>query len=128
METAETAAATGSGSTMDDRTGLLFPLMLIAAVAVITFSAVGIATMLGWMPDAFSSAAPATRTAAAATEAGRESAARCAECGRILSVRPDGFRVRMDDGSIRGFTPPAQPSFSVGQKVRVTDQGVAAAG
>jgi hypothetical protein len=127
METAETADATGSGRTMDDRTGFLFPLMLIAAVAVITFSAVGIAAMLGWMPDAFSSAAPATRTAAAATEAGREAAAGCAECGRVLSVRPDGFRVRMDDGSIRAFTPGAA-SVSVGQKVRVTNEGIAAAG
>jgi hypothetical protein len=39
--------------------GILYPLMLIAAAAVIVFSIAGIATMMGWMPGALSSdAAP----------------------------------------------------------------------
>jgi hypothetical protein len=32
--------------------GLLFPMMLIAALAVIVFSIAGIATVTGWMPNA----------------------------------------------------------------------------
>ena len=34
--------------------GLLYPMLVIAAIAVIAFSATGIATMLGWMPPALS--------------------------------------------------------------------------
>jgi outer membrane lipoprotein SlyB len=36
--------------------GLLYPMLLAAAVAVILFSGLGIATMLGWMPRALSGA------------------------------------------------------------------------
>jgi hypothetical protein len=34
--------------------GLLYPIMLIAAIAVIVFSLAGIATMAGWMPGVLS--------------------------------------------------------------------------
>jgi hypothetical protein len=129
METAETADATGSRSAVDDRTGVLFPLMLIAAIAVIAFSAVGIAAMLGWMPGTLSSARPATQNASVGlVPAARAAVPPCGECGRVESLRPDGVRVLMDDGSFRTFSLRAQPPFSVGQKVRVTEQGVAAAG
>jgi hypothetical protein len=47
-----------AGTAMKDA-GILYPLMLIAAAAVIVFSIAGIATMMGWMPGALSSdAAP----------------------------------------------------------------------
>jgi hypothetical protein len=38
------------------------------------------------------------------------------------------IRVRMNDGATRIFHERAQPAFAVGQKVRVTGQGVIAAG
>ena len=37
-------------------------------------------------------------------------------------------RVRMNDGTYRTFYEPAQPAFTVGQKVRATEQGIVAAG
>jgi len=37
--------------------GLLYPIMLIAAIAVIVFSILGIASIAGWMPGALSAAA-----------------------------------------------------------------------
>jgi hypothetical protein len=78
METAN------ADSTMDNRTGILYPLMVIAAIAVIVFSAVGIATMLGWMPEALSSTKTVGRTAAAqaAPKPVREAITPCGECGR----------------------------------------------
>ena len=44
---------------------LLYPLMLIAAITVIVFSIMGIATMLGWLPSAQSMADKSTRMDAA---------------------------------------------------------------
>ena len=42
--------------------GILYPLMLIAAAAVIVFSIAGIATMMGWMPSALTGTTDAART------------------------------------------------------------------
>ena len=39
----------GSAGTAVKRPGILYPLMLVAATAVIVFSVVGIATMMGWI-------------------------------------------------------------------------------
>ena len=39
--------------------GLLYPMLVIAAIAVIVFSVTGIATMMGWLPTALSSREPA---------------------------------------------------------------------
>jgi len=80
-------------------TGLLYPLMLIAAIAVIVFSVAGIATMMGWLPSVESkiepaakstpaSAAPASRVQAARPRANASAAvAACADCGVIESIR-----------------------------------------
>ncbi|MGH6692039.1 MAG: hypothetical protein ACREF4_15325 [Gammaproteobacteria bacterium] len=46
--------------------GILYPLMLIAAMAVIVFSIAGIATMMGWMPSALSGGADSARAQPAA--------------------------------------------------------------
>ena len=83
----ETSAASRR-NTMDDRS-ILFPLMLIAAIAVIALSAMGMVTMLGWMPDAISSAKPVSRSAAAdvAPQPVREAVTPCAECGAAGSVQ-----------------------------------------
>lgn len=185
---------------LEKQRNLLYPLMLIAAVTVIVFSIVGIATMLGWLPSAQSMADPASRTQAvgamenapAPTLPGSAAADRapapapCANCGVIESVRVvesqgEGsgvgavtggvvggilgnqvgrgtgrtvmtvvgagagayagheieknvkrsthyqIGVRMSDGSVRTFYQETQPALGVGQKVRVTENGLAAA-
>lgn len=69
--------------------GLLYPMMIIAAIAVIVFSIIGIASMIGWMPHAMLG----NRTAVAAMDSPAtmiEHATptfQCAECGVIQSVR-----------------------------------------
>jgi len=183
--------------------GLLYPLMLIAAIAVIVFSVAGIATMMGWLPSVQSGAGPAAKdgmvppvpagkpASAAAPAASRpriaSSAAACADCGVVESIRAieqqgEGsglgaiggavvggvlgnqvgrgrgrtaatvvgagagayagheieknvkksvvyqVRVRMADGSYRSFQENAPPALAVGQKVRVTERGLVAAG
>ena len=67
--------------------GLLYPMMVIAAIAVMVFSILGIASITGWMPSGLMS------RAAAATVQGEVDTARsgvtfeCAECGVIESIR-----------------------------------------
>ena len=53
----------GTAGTAVKDAGILYPLMLIAATAVIVFSIAGIATMMGWMPSALSGGADAARAA-----------------------------------------------------------------
>jgi hypothetical protein len=155
---------------VEQRPDILYPVMLIAAIAVIVFSFAGIATMMGWLPGALSqgrllerAASPARwPTAAEGSRAAAPApAAACADdCGVIESIRAvdvkgedSGFgdvgagaysgneieknargsvsyhiRVRMNDGTTRTFHERAQPALAVGQKVRVTGQGMNAAG
>ncbi len=82
---------------VEKRPGILYPMMLIAAIAVIVFSFAGIATMMGWLPGAQSqgrplerSESPARRPAAAESPraAAPAPAAPCADdCGVIESIR-----------------------------------------
>lgn len=183
---------------LEKQRNLLYPLMVIAAVTVIVFSIVGIATMLGWLPSAQSMADPASRTDAVS---GMENAparalpgsaaadrvpAQCANCGVIESIRVVESKgegtgvgavtggvvggilgnqvgrgsgrtamtvvgagagayagheieknvkrttqyqigVRMSDGGLRTFYQPSQPALGVGQKIQVTENGLAAA-
>jgi hypothetical protein len=60
--------------------GLLYPLMVIAAIALIAFSLLGIATVTGWMPSALAH----SDTPIAAPS---ENTFECAECGVLESVR-----------------------------------------
>jgi outer membrane lipoprotein SlyB len=80
------------------RHGLLYPLMVIAAIAVIVFSIVGIVAISGWMPNAMVGAAPPVSTLpdSAVTQSGHSAvpaevngapAFPCAECGVIKSIR-----------------------------------------
>jgi outer membrane lipoprotein SlyB len=89
----------------DRRPAILYPLMVIAAIAVIIFSVAGIATMMGWLPTVHSqgestaqneSAAqnePATQGASGARFAPdrprmtTSAAAACADCGVVESIR-----------------------------------------
>ena len=70
------------------RAGLLFPLMLIAAVGVIVFSVVGIATMMGWMPGALSGRDAAAGRAPAVNPGVDRYLETCDDCGVVESVRP----------------------------------------
>lgn len=74
--------------------GLLYPLMLIAAIAVIVFSMLGIASIAGWMPNALSAAAPVTQQSSVGQTNGYAPVAvrdaplfDCAECGMIQTIR-----------------------------------------
>ena len=80
---------------MDNR-AILFPLMLIAALAVIAFSAISMVTMLGWAPESISSAQPVSRATAAEVmpKAMREAIAPCADCGPPDAVRKDPVQLR----------------------------------
>ena len=88
---------------LEKQRNLLYPLMLIAAVTVIVFSIVGIATMLGWLPGAQSMTDPASRTEAVS---GMESAP-----ARALPSSAAAERM---------------PAPGAGQKARVTESGRAA--
>lgn len=74
-------------------TGLLYPMMIIAAIAVIVFSVIGIASITGWMPRAMLGTAAAadlepTVAVLQRTDTDAEAPAfQCAECGVIESIR-----------------------------------------
>ena len=59
--------------------GILYPLMVIAAIALIVFSLLGIATITGWMPSALAHSETET--------ARRDVTFECAECGMLESMR-----------------------------------------
>lgn len=83
----------------EKRNGVLYPAMLIAAIAVIIFSVVGIATVTGLMPNARSggdqsvtgkqSSAPATPASPATAARPRLAAgsASCTNCGVVELIR-----------------------------------------
>src|SRR4051794_7655762 len=75
--------------------GLLYPMMVIAAIAVIVFSIAGIATVSGWFPNAMRGAdvivtepQPALERSSVQPDAQKAGPAfQCAECGVIDSIR-----------------------------------------
>ena len=93
-----------SRNTVDKRQGILYPLMVIAAIAVIVFSVAGIATMMGWMPSVSSKTQSGTDQRSSASASRSEAGARndaaaqpsrpriaapaaCPECGVVESIR-----------------------------------------
>ena len=70
---------------------LLYPMMLIAAIAVIVFSFLGIASISGWMPHAMlgsgSAVAAQTSTTVGHPAANTALTFQCAECGVLESLR-----------------------------------------
>ena len=65
-----------------DGRGLLYPMMVIAAIAVIVFSVIGIASVTGWLPNTLAS------TPSAEVDTARSGVTfECAECGVIESMR-----------------------------------------
>jgi outer membrane lipoprotein SlyB len=113
---------------MENKNGMLYPLMILAAISVIIFSVVGIATMTGQVPSAFSSSqrthegpradepAPgrerAVSPAVPAQRKGVKSrqvqvAAECGNCGivesiREVEVRGQGTGLGMAVGGVTG--------------------------
>ena len=71
-----------------ERSGLLYPMMVIAAIAVIAFSIVGIASMAGWLPSGLMSRAnAAVIDVNNEVETARSDVFQCTECGLIESIR-----------------------------------------
>lgn len=108
---------------MENKNGMLYPLMILAAISVIVFSVIGIATMTGKMPSAlsFSSESPVEagkaeqapdRTDGLQREQGVKSrrvevVSSCSNCGVIESVREirsrgEGSGVGMAVGGVAG--------------------------
>ena len=67
--------------------GLLYPLMLIAAIAVIVFSVIGIASITGWLPSSLMSRANAAGMTTEIDTARCNLTFECAECGVIETIR-----------------------------------------
>ena len=70
-----------------ERSGLLYPMMVIAAIAVIVFSIVGIASMAGWLPNSLIGRASAAVVNQSDQETAMPATFRCTECGVIESAR-----------------------------------------
>lgn len=71
-----------------DRSSLLYPMMVIAAIAVIVFSLLGIATMAGWLPNGLMSRAAAATVISEEIDTARSGVMfECAECSVIESIR-----------------------------------------
>ena len=72
-----------------EKSGLLYPMMVIAAIAVIVFSVVGIASMAGWLPNGLvSRASAAVIDVNSEVETARNGGTfQCTECGVIESIR-----------------------------------------
>ncbi|HYC47278.1 MAG TPA: hypothetical protein VED01_17520 [Burkholderiales bacterium] len=71
-----------------ERTGLLYPMMVIAAIAVIVFSILGIATVMGWLPSGLIGRAQAAVTQSQEFDTAHSDVTfGCTECGVIESMR-----------------------------------------
>ncbi len=83
------------GKKLLGRNGLLYPMLVIAAIMLIVFSVAGIATMMGWMPPALSgnesgakpATAPVAKAAASRPRMTASTPASCHDCGVIESIR-----------------------------------------
>jgi outer membrane lipoprotein SlyB len=83
----------------DRRPAILYPLMVIAAIAVIIFSVAGIAAMMGWLPTVHSQGEsvsqseppaqgmPSARFAPDRPRMTTSAAAACSDCGVVESIR-----------------------------------------
>lgn len=107
---------------MDNKNGMLYPLMILAAISVIIFSVIGIATMTGQVPSALSFSSdnpidtkvPEAQAPAAAQKQEQvpksrrvEVVSSCGNCGVIESVREirtkgEGSGVGMAVGGVAG--------------------------
>lgn len=86
--------------------GLLYPMMIIAAIAVIVFSIIGIASMTGLMPNAMLGKV----TAVAAVDEEATPTFQCVECGVIQSVRDIEQRGALWATPVAAYEEGAQPA------------------
>ena len=121
------------------------PLIWVAAIALIVFSAAGVSALMGWIPTSTSSSAgasanaapdkpaanpakvaparvPAAPVAAAKVPAAPLAAVKCAECGVIQSVREveakgEGTGLGAVGGAVVGGVLGSQVGGGVGKKV-----------
>lgn len=72
-----------------NRAGLLYAVMIIAAISAIAFTIAGTATIMGWMPDLASRSEPAAKGNAvpAVKPAPTRPASGCYDCGIVESIR-----------------------------------------
>jgi hypothetical protein len=100
------------------RAGLLYPMMLIAAISVIVLSVVGIATMMGWMPGALSGHDGSGRAAGVplANPGADRYLLTCDNCGAIESVHP----IELGRGRERAaaVTPGSGPGKEIGKSAK----------
>lgn len=75
------------GKKLLDRKGILYPMLVIAAVSVIIFSAFGVATMTGLLPRAESMNDAHATAQSRKHNAGKFDPA-CANCGVVESITP----------------------------------------
>ena len=94
------------GSEEDQRSSLLYPLMLIAAIAVIVFSIVSIASLMGVMPRALSSgnAAADSRSAPARGETPQKPPAAGEPRSGVKSIRAIQTRAPTPPHRVTGRT------------------------
>jgi outer membrane lipoprotein SlyB len=88
--------------------GLLYPMMIIAAIAVIVFSIVGIASITGLMPNAM--IGNGTAVAAVGIDEDATPTFQCAECGVIQSVRDIEQRGFLWATPVAAYDEGAQPA------------------
>jgi outer membrane lipoprotein SlyB len=136
------------------RNGLLYPMLVIAAISVIVFSVLGVATMTGLLPRAESmNNARATNDGHTMTQPGKHVSGNvdpaCANCGVVESIVPVEVKaggaftgneieknrqkavryqvwVRMRDGTSRTSYLSSAPAFETGDKVKVGNGQVVA--
>ena len=94
------------GKKLLDRTGILYPMLVIAAVSVIIFSAFGVATMTGLLPRAESMNDPRAMAQPRNHIASNQDAT-CSNCGVVESITPvevrgSGTGLGMAAGGITG--------------------------
>lgn len=78
---------------------LLYPMLILAALAVTLFAGLGAAALLGWLPSAGSAALVFdARELPASKEKPAEADARCAQCGTVEAVTP--YAVKGESGGV----------------------------
>jgi hypothetical protein len=79
------------------RTGLLYPMLVIAAIASVALSIVGMASLMGWLPVPLQASPPASTSIESRAHTGHHgerhrrerprAALQCAECSIVESIR-----------------------------------------
>lgn len=132
------------------RHGVLYPMLLIAAIGVTVLSVLGIAAITGLLPGALSSylAGDGSGVALPPTRLAQPAAAGCIACGVVVAIRaiaraprssPPAMAasgralnaarngeviVKMNDGTYRTVLTAVPPPVRVGERVRVEAGGL----